>query len=147
MKHVEEYVRLMLILMILIMIVLVCGCKSKEIEYDNDIQEIQCPDGRIVSDKKLCDIEDNFIMSIDSNLDVEPKYDKLLQTSIIVSSSEDAKDAFDAWVQHESLNYELYSVEYLEKSGYYMVIYKHSNGKRNVLITPDGTVLEQKIII
>ncbi len=134
-------------------VVLIClGCSSdktgKANAEDYKQQTILCDDGRRVIDISQCDVDySNPMPSIENGSRVEQEIMEIGKTGQEVSSEADARDAFEKYVDKNSLNYDFVSAEPYKKEGheYYKIKYKYYNlggGVGILFVDGDGKIYE-----
>jgi len=138
---------------ILLLILLVACSNAPEVKYEEKPAEIKCSDGRIVVDKKLCDLTDDIEPSMDPNIEAEPSLEIIDDTKKPVTNDVDAKSAFENYVDSNSLDYTFVESEYYKNedgTDFYKVTYAYTEnggGKNQVVVDSTGKVYMQIPII
>ena len=148
----------LIVLLVIMLAIIPYGCTKKEKDNPSglaytkleDVNGFRCSDGRLVTDAKYCVevevVEKMAIDPADPDLEIEPEKVSIGKTGFTVNSAEEAKSAFEGYVENRKLDYMVVSTEEIDSEDgikYYRVRYSHngkSGGRRNMIGDSDGNV-------
>jgi len=143
----------MIFIIVLLLVFAIGGCRKDSGYVDEKNKEFRCNDGRIVYDERFCNTEDLPQQSIESAEEDEPALLEVETTEKSVGSENDARSAFNDFVENNNYDYEYVSSEFYKTENgldYYKVVYSYNElggGKNTIIIDSKGNFYVEKPLI
>ncbi len=138
---------------LLIAFLLILGGCAREASVTPKNNGFVCPDGRMVTDKGMCDVQQEPEPSVTPGTEAQRPLKELEKSGIAVSSPGDAEQVFLDYVKQNNLSYEFVSSEYLRTEGgvdYYRVNYRHDRmggGIGYLIVTSRGGIYDELPVV